>query len=318
MIKIHRKAIDSISPLYHEFLSRFKKNNKSVYGFVEGKEDISFYIGFIQQIIPADWKIDLWAAGNRDKVIQLHSTINWSKFQRARIVFFIDRDLSDFIGEQLPNYSNIFITEGYSIENYIINRTTCNRLLCEILNLIVLPKSEQDCILNLFEEQLKVFVDALIPIMAWILYWKRTGEKPCLNDIYMKHIFTLTAGKVNMNNQPHMRKSIPEYIHNQCNVQYKDKLDISHIEKELKNAGNHKMIVRGKYLRWFLIEFALSVHKNIGKISSTIKSPPKTHISLGQSNGIILIAPRARIPEALLLFLKSTYSNYILQHKKVS
>ncbi|MGE4519930.1 MAG: DUF4435 domain-containing protein [Desulfobacteraceae bacterium] len=317
MIEIHQHALESANSVYHEFLGRYSRRTKCVYGFVEGRDDPSFYRGFIEYSIPPEWQVELWAAGNKDKVIQLHSEFDWDRFSKKQIVFFIDRDLSNYINEDIPNHANIFVTDGYSIENDIVNRTTCNRLLCEVFNLGVLTKEEIDPILDLFEEQLNYFANQLIPIMAWIVHWKRSGEKPCLNDIEMKHLFSLSQGKVTIQSNP-KGKIIPDYLHGQCNIIYSNTINISLIEQELRDNENILQVIRGKYLLWFFVEFALSIYKEINIFSSVLEKPPKMHVAVSQSNGVIFTAPRARIPESLRLFLSSTHWQYIQDYENAA
>ena len=97
MLNLHAEALSSRVASYHEFLSRFSKSKKVVYGFVEGKEDPCFYRGFIEYSIPDDWEVELWPAGNRDQVFRIHRDIDWRRFPKKRVCFFVDRDLSALI-----------------------------------------------------------------------------------------------------------------------------------------------------------------------------------------------------------------------------
>ena len=232
-------------------------------------------------------------------------------FQDNKFFFLLIVILSNFLDKKNPAGINIYVTDGYSIENDIVNRSTCNRLLCEVFNFATLPKELIDDIINLFEEQLSIFYELNVQTMAWILHWKRSGEKPYLNNIEMKHLFTCSCGKISLKRNPKGKNDVSEYIHTQCNIPYDRTINISLVEKELRKSGKSLQLIRGKYLLWFLIEFALSVNKDICKIFSDIKSPPKVRVSISQSNGVVFIAPRARIPESLKLFLDSTCCLYI-------
>lgn len=311
MLEIHQTAIQEITPVFHEFIARYSKRKKTVYGFVEGKDDPSFYRGFIEQNIPQDWSVEIWMAGNKDKVIQLNSDFDWERFPKNRVAFFIDRDLSCFLGEELPYEENVYITDQYSIENDVVNRSTCDRIITEICNLTGLCPDERDGLLELFEEQKNVFLDSIAPVMSWIIYWKRSGEKPCLNDICMKHLFSVHAGKLQHNPNPKGNESFCDYIHSQCNIRYDSNVDISAVEDEFRESDRFKYFGRGKYMLWFLVEFALSVHRDIAELKLSVSKSPKMNISLSQSNGVLLIAPRARIPNSLKSFLERTYCNYL-------
>lgn len=313
MLEIHQAAIQETTPIFHEFIARYNKFKKTVYGFVEGKDDPSFYRGFIEQSIPHDWSVELWAAGNKDKVIQLISHFDWDRFPKKRVAFFIDRDLSCFIGERLPTEDNVYITDKYSIENDVVSRSTCERILTEICNLSELTPSEKDGLLDLFENQVDAFFDALAPIMSWIILWKRNGKRPSLNDICMKHMFSFERGRLQPNPNPKNTGSPINYIHSQCNIDLDASIDITDIEIEFKRNDGHKLFCRGKYLLWFVVEFALSVHRDVADMILSISHSPKMRVSLSQSNGVLLIAPRARIPMSLKTFIDNTFCNYIME-----
>ena len=310
MIDKHSIALNSVTSLYHEFLLRYKKLKK-VFGFVEGKEDLSFYRGFIEQKISNDWIVELWPVGNKDKVIELYSTIDWNRFPKEQLMFFIDLDFSDYLDEYLPTNRNVYITDGYSIENNIVNRATCERVLIEILGLSSIPKNDLDKILDIFEEQLEFFAESMIEIMAWILYWKKSGEKPCLNDIILKHLYKIEKIKLYVIEKPNGYNDAIEYVHNQCNIQLNKAAKILPLKNYFLENDDYKMRIRGKYMFWFLIEFAINVHSEITSLSKSLKKAPKMHVNLSQSGGSVLIAPRCRVPESLDIFLNNTCCTYI-------
>jgi hypothetical protein len=310
MLEIHKEALKEISPVYHDFLGKYKKSTKCVYGFVEGIEDPSFYQTFIEQNLPDDWQIFLWPAGKKDKVLELYSKFNWNCFPRCQIAFFIDRDLSNFVKENLPDDINVYITDNYSIENDVVNRSTCGRVLNEVFNFISIPIDEREKIFTIFEKELNNFLKSMIPIMAWIIYWKRMNYHTSLDNIEMKHIFKISKGKLVQLPNPKGKKSIREYIHSQCKIKIDNSVNILAIEKEFTAKNQYKHFTRGKYLLWFFIEFSNSVHKDISKILPSVKESPKTHTNLCQSNGLVIVGTRTRIPKSLKVFLNNTYGSY--------
>lgn len=315
MLGVHAEALGGELTVYHEFLNRYKKTAMCVYGFVEGKDDPSFYRGAIEHMLPEKWTVDLWSVGNKDKVIQLYAAFDWVRFPKNRVVFFVDRDLSEFLKETLPVQNNVYITAKYSIENDIVSRDTCDRVLTEVCNLNLIEKGEKDKILDLFDSQLGIFREEMASVMVWIIYWKQNGARPSLNGILMKRIFKIMTGRVQVMSSPGGFPTLEEYIHNQCNIPYKSDVDITAIEREFKKANGHQKFIRGKYELWFLVEFVLSVYQNISAFSRKITIPPKMNVSLSQSNAITLIAPRARVPSSLKKFLTKTYAKYVAMHK---
>ncbi len=101
MIEIHADALATGVVVYHEFMLLYKKTAQIVYGLVEGKEDPMFYRGLIEKYLPSGWEVDLIKSGNKDGVLKTINAFDWHRYERKRIGFFVDRDLADFLGENI-------------------------------------------------------------------------------------------------------------------------------------------------------------------------------------------------------------------------
>ena len=311
MIDIHADALSSMSASYHEFLSRYSKFAKVVYGFVEGKEDPCFYRGFIELLLHNDWRVELWPAGNKDRVYEIHRNIDWRRFRKSRVCFFVDRDLSGMIPERLAYDTNIYVTTGYSIENDVVNKATCHRVLSELCGFANADHGDLEIVCKLFEQELDAFLQAMMPVMAWILVWKRSGKRPCLNDILMRDLFSVANGRLQQNATPKGKANVPVYLHEQCNVIPDPGVDIAPIQEEFKHEGNYTKFTRGKYVFWFLIEFCNTVNRDAAGLFNGMSKSPKMSLSLSFSNGMAVIGPRSRIPTSLRDFLQLTFCVYI-------
>jgi hypothetical protein len=311
MINVHASAIITKSASYHEFLLRYSKSAKVVYGFVEGKDDPCFYRGFIESLLPEDWRVELWPAGNKDQVYKIYRTIDWRRFRKSRVCFFVDRDLSDMIPEPLTQDKNIYATTGYSIENDIVNKTTCHRILSELCGFSNVDHYDLEAVCELFDQELETFLQETLPIMSWIIRWRRIGERPNLNNILMDDLFSITNGRLKSNATPKGKLNATVYLHDQCDIVCDHKINILSIQNEFSRSGAYKKLTRGKYIFWFLIEFCKSVHRDALNLFKGISKVPKMHLNLSFSNGMALIGPRSRIPESLREFLTVTYCAYI-------
>jgi hypothetical protein len=314
-IKTHEDAIERISPQFHNFLSQYKKNIKCVYGFTEGKEDLPFYRRFISFLLPDEWWVELVPVGNRDKVIRLYSEFDWNRYPKNRIAFFIDRDLSDILGERNIDEKNLYITDKYSIENSIANRATCESILTDIFELKNLSTKDKKRILDLFEEQLHYFLTTMITIMAWIIYWRCSEKKPNLSNIKIDHIFSFSNGRIQLKLNPGGKNNVSEYIHNQCQVEIENFIDISCVEDEIKKLPNHLDFIRGKYVASFFALYVKNVYDDIGNISTSVSESPKIHVVFGKENAILYIALCSRMPYSIRLFLERTFCDYIRNAK---
>lgn len=307
MLEIHKSALDSRASVYHEFLAQYKREEKVVYGFVEGKDDPVFYLGHIESILPEGWEIKLFASGGKENVLKVHENIDWRSFKKKRICFFIDRDLSDLIPERIRQDSNIYTTSGYSIENYIVKSQVFERVLKELYGFDALPESERQQLKKFFDQELESFYKLMVPIMAVILNWRRSGEKANLNNVDIKKIFSVKNGVVSENDAS---KSL-SLLHSQCGITMPDNPDYTVEISEFSKALVYRKFTRGKYLLWFLVEFCKSVHRDADEIIGGLKQKPKKKVDLSLGNSMCIVAPRAKKPPALKQFLESNYMEYV-------
>lgn len=85
---------------------------------IEGKDDKIVFDYIVEKIEEEDILIDVFPCGGRDILIELSSEVNTFS---AKTFFFCDADMWIFdenrIPESIKEKNNIYITQGYSIEN---------------------------------------------------------------------------------------------------------------------------------------------------------------------------------------------------------
>ncbi|EFR54407.1 MULTISPECIES: DUF4435 domain-containing protein [Bacteroides] len=315
MKEIHQESIQNTDAIVlHEFKLRYKNKAKIIYGFVEGIDDPCFYRGFLENSLSSDWRVELWPAGNKDSVYKIYSNFDWTRFNDEQILFFVDKDLSVVLGRQYTIAKNIYITDEYSIENSIVTPNICDRLLREICGFTTLKYDESDFILEHFKQQIEEFKKYLIPIMGCIVYWhqnKLLNRQSRLNNILMKHAFRVKNGKIEVIDSPNEKKDIIEYAHAQCNIDLINRENIIQSIEKFQATNCHEKFTRGKYLLWFLVEYCISLNRDWESLDFiSIKQRPKMAVNLSQSNAIVQIAPRCRIPDSLKHFFNNTIFRY--------
>lgn len=318
MLELHKQAIKNKAQIrFHEFKCAYKKESKIIYGFCEGKDDLSFYRGPIENCLTDNWTIQLWEVGGVDKVVELFGKIDWRTYDKTQVVFFIDRDLTEFTGVKLPKESNIYITNNYSIENDVVNWNTCERVLTEILGFNALSLDEKSEIKKLFDAELSSFIDQMVPVMSWIISWRKNARKACLNDIFMKHMFGIRKGVLSCISNPKQCQDFKEYIHKQCNLDVDVNYDIATGCVEFQDDSRHLKFTRGKYLLWFLAEFCLSIHRDCLQLTiiKSVTTQPKNSTNFSHSCAVILISSRFRVPMSLKDFLSHTVEAYVARRE---
>ena len=292
------------------FLADYKKDAKKIcYGFVEGKDDPSYYRTVIKNRMRTDCHIILYPSGGKENVKYIYDEIHKREFSGDNIVYFMDRDLSDIIiDDNIIDNPYVYITDNYSIENDILNPDTIASVMQDLLGFCNTPINEIDKAKDLFEEQKAIFEIEMLPIMANIVIWKRKRIKPAnYNNLKIKSLFKVLDGKVV---QKVTDDKKIEAFYKQSEVDYVkyNKDDEDTVIAELQEKSLISKVLRGKYLAVFFIMFCNSVYKEY--MNMGISAPTNTGRELSDRDIMETIAPRARVPISLEIFINKTIVQY--------
>lgn len=311
MLDIHAEAMQQVNEGLHNFMLRYKATSKLVYGFVEGKDDPMYYRSLIERFIPEEWNVDLIRAGNKEKVSRCLHELDWTRFNEKRVCFFVDRDLDDLTGKVIVNRNNVYITDGYSIENSIASKYMAIRLLSEVYNVIDLLPDEEKQICEAFEEDIAKFRLLLAPVMAQIVQWRRDKQIAMLDNINLDSLFTFSNGRLQLHSQCSGEMERVASVANNLNVSCCNAQTLDALKNEFASVGGVENLVRGKYIFWFLSKFISSIWMSIGTYAAAYRSPPKIRVTIGPGNIHVYAAPRARCPTSLRDFIENNYIAFI-------
>lgn len=297
------------------FLGDYRKyNNETCYGFVEGKDDPSYYRRIINNKLPTNCFIILYPCDGKDNVHYIHKQIDWRTFSKNRIVFFMDRDLSCILNDKnIINDKNVYITDKYSIENDIVSRETLESIMRDLLGFASTDRSEIDKVIEMFERQKIEFEKIMMYLMANIIMWKRNKISPAnYNNVKIKSFISIQKGEVLL------QKSVDDLIkqfYKQSNVSFNhyNETILNRTISEIYDKRISKKIVRGKYLSEFFILFCNSIHKDCIALGIN-----KTHQGRPLNSRDIMetIAPRSRPPRTLNVFISNTIEKYYKWNKR--
>ena len=312
MIEVHANALVTGPVAYHEFLLCYKETAQEVYGLVEGKEDPMFYRGLIEKHLPYGWEVELIKSGSKNNVLNAFNAFNWQRFEKKRISFFVDRDLSDLHGaKESINADNLYITDNYSIENESATFGVFKRIIVEILNITDLSSQENQKLKRLFERNLVAFREAMCPVMAQIILWKIDHKNPCLKNIDLKDILYFREGLIFIKPEFESIQERIKLIGNCMSLMPSTNQEIETAVNKFRLHQGPERFIRGKYMLWFMVECALEFHRSVALIFPKYTKSPKINQSLGHKNAMVNIAPRLRCPQSLSNFLERNFVQYI-------
>ena len=186
------------SPVFLEVLHRYDYRGDGVVLVVEGSDDAPFYERVARdRSMNPERKFETVAAGSKAACIAVFHRVDWSRHDRRRILFFVDRDYTDFV-ESLPRISgeNVYVTDGYSIENGLIGEKTAialSRLACT--NNRLLSHEDEAVIVERYRESRDVAARLLLPITACQVVCLRDGHRFEAKAFVPVRYFTAEAGR---------------------------------------------------------------------------------------------------------------------------
>ncbi len=315
MLKEHEIAADGAETIYHEFLLWYKRGKREVYAIVEGDEDPIFYRGVVENILPDGWNVRTIAAGRKDKVLGTLASMDWSRFSTKRICFFVDRDLSTFLGGQVASeHGNLYVTDKYSLENEIANESTLLRALREIMGVANISPDEEEVICEAYRQSFIDFSEAFSVVMAQIVSWMRAKKSPCLKNIDPSVMFRFNGELVQLKHEFLPARARVEYAAQQVGQQPDDQDVLDAVLEEFLQANGSQAFVRGKYVFWFFTKSVLQFHANIGKYCGTYPAPPRAKVAFGPKNAMAVLAGKARCWASLREFIEGNFVAHTAAH----
>ena len=300
------ESLASDAPAYIEFLYRYNPKKKQVFAFYEGDEDASYYHQILEKNIDLDCELEEIVAGCKNNVLKLNREFNWDEYNKNQIVFFVDRDLSFWLEEDSDYNSNVFVTDYYSVENYIVTADAFRILLQMHKGFARAHKREIDIMVETFVDLNERFSSSMIDVMACAIVAKRHNKTIHLDDYKIsKHFnFNITASKINI------VISTVEACFEKWNLSPEHQSEISKQIQFIKENIAHYS-VRGKWSLFFMAELGEFMRVNADHFAPSLTSGKKISAtcSFASTQCLPALAPYCNktIPQRLQHFISSTY-----------
>ena len=187
-----REARTARITIRHEFLTKYDPAQMQAHAFVEGYEDLAFYREMIARVSRCvRQSIFVYYCGGKRRVYEeLASLLRMTPIP-DRVLFCVDKDLSDFVAEIWRHDDRVFVTNTYSIENYFVVSDVIRTMFSE---LIQCRGFSLDCepIIAKFEIELRRFYSTIRTTMAWAIAARRLGFRPVLQNVHIREICAIS------------------------------------------------------------------------------------------------------------------------------
>jgi hypothetical protein len=289
----------SVPAVLHEFLLQHDPKEERIHAFCEGYEDPSFYRPEVEKTA-GNRRTFFYRCHGKWKLFALFDQITARVGDYPHTLFFVDKDLSDLIPETYPSDSRIYVTDYYSIENYLaceeVIRQVCSDFV--ILKNCSLPKER---VVERFVEELPKFQRLVTPIMAWTICVRRKGLPVALQNLKLEEMFAFDAEL-----RIRRKNGVIPYLLQKTGIPNKPELwaDIKRVIRALRLVAP-KRFVRGKFETWFLVQFIKAAIRHLQDAAHKANGDIEIPVRVERSNVIALLAHYSVMPASLDAFLMS-------------
>lgn len=174
-----------------------------------------------------------------------------------------------------------------------------------------MDEHEREGICRQFETNVQIFCEAMAPVMAQILIWRRNALRAPLANIKPQSMFRFREGRLEIAGSYSSATSRVGYAAHCVGLSASEEDLIRAVEQEFREKSGLSRFVRGKYLLWLFVESAIALHGAIACYCSRYQKSPRVRVTLGPGNAMTIIGPRARAPNSLKQFIEKNYLAYI-------
>lgn len=276
---------------FHKFVLLHKEHESDLFCFFEGK-DSQYYFPRISTVIENHQPI---ICGNKKSVIEAYDFIK-QKYPSYNTKFFIDADFDE--NEQKED---MYITCGYSIENFYCSENVLGRILVHEF-FVARTDPEFIKIINIFRKRQKEFHKETSLFNLWYFSAKQKAKSEgrtvnaSLNDKLPREFITITFENITSS-----------YNLNDIKTKFPDAIEIN--ESELKANESiffskiPQLLFRGKYELDFMIKFINFLILDANENKTILKN--KTKFRIDPAIALSQISQYADTTDSLKEFIKN-------------
>lgn len=307
----HEQSRQKANIRYHNFLNKYRKDDKVEYVFCEGNEDIAYYSHAIKQLYP-QLKIVKIPVGGKDNVILLNSYFDWTRFNQNQLLFFVDRDMSYWLGidDAFPN--NIYVTDGYSIENDVVKEEHFMCFLEDLCGFALATEEELSNIKSFYREKWISFTENSKYIMAALaISLKYSGEHLAK---YIEHKDMIKIRRENVWVNEYKDLTLKNYIDQIFRIEPKHQEEIEALIKRFALEST-EYYVRGKWAISFLVKMINHIVQERLEFAPSLcdekGNGPKCLCNIQEEQAITILGTRIPIVSSLNDFCSNHISAYL-------
>lgn len=284
--------------VFHLFRMKRARKPNDLYLFFEGEEDEDYYLPALERARTRECDIQpIWCDGKAG-VLEVRALVYGEIGRGCNVLFFVDKDLEDILGEVGSGDQQTYVTDLYSIENTVCSEEFVRKFGSDFLKIERFGGDVNDMVRE-FRECRRRFIEAIRPIAVAHVALKMASLSPNMNNVSLDKLLECDS-----NGMWTRRSSNYVELLKQIGLHGKPSLpSLPTCWQKLRKLAPD-LYIRGKFEMWFLTHFLNGAwRKLVSGLPKTIKKSKKTFDIL-PSNFFTIFRARIDWPLSLVEFLK--------------
>jgi hypothetical protein len=281
-----------------KFRLQYKEVSEDIYAFFESTDDAIFYLSDLRHALRPDAEIHRFICDGKAGVCYaLHFAESTGRLRNA--VFFVDKDLDDFVGEDIVTHERLFRTSYYSIENYIATEEAFKVIWEEHIQLPATSGAFKKALAG-FRRAYRHLYTNLRPLTAWVIERRRERCDVLLANLNSGLECCFEFKDFILGSKAEFDQTFKTWCGHTSDQSTTSV--VVHIDKELRKLPP-KTWVRGKFELWLFLIYTNAVWKSLVGMPISRKKKVKKTLHLSNDNIFSLVGSKIRRPDGLSEFL---------------
>lgn len=312
-------------PKQAEVVNYIKDNpisNDSIYIFVEGRTDELFYERFIKYIY-RNYKVFFFDCENKEGVEKLFSRYtnlskqHEDKYPKNRMLFFIDRDYDNGPKDKklIPLEENLFITDYYNFESYLVHEDSIRFIIRKML---WVKDAHVKNFIIFYLDKYKVFKEFHTVVYLWIKKYaqdKSSGiKRNQIESLFeLSKDFNILIKHYSNKDYKELFKILKE-TYNSNTVYSSQEFEQILLDKDAIDDITQKRFINGKTDLWFIVWLYTELKRKVNKLSDVAYE--MGDLLLNHENVVYMLSAHIEIPKDIESFLELNYLKLFPQKSK--
>lgn len=287
----------SAAAKFHELRLKYWNADLDVVCCFEGSDDIEFFMPNLRSELGLHHeRVDFMNCGGKWIVVTLWGWALHKSWNMARLGFFVDRDLDDFLSGN-PSGDQLYVSDYYSIESHVLDDDFFDSVWQDFFRLPLID-SRRTIWKSAYYLGAMEFAKAVLPISYMAVAHKRAGKRVDFNRVQLDGLFLISGdgsvGRLRKGRFSNYSAVFPDTAPSSA--------EIRSARRELILA-DEKIWLRGKFAIWFAMQFFSRMKSVLSRKTEPNRAVVKTSFSVETS--VTCLCGRASVPKSLHDFLRA-------------